>query len=199
MDGGNREVRLVRSPSDNAVADLDTRLMHTLFKVAKIRAPSIIFIDEIDYLTRMRQQGEDSYDRRVKNQLLELFNVLGKDTSILLIGATNRPWDLDSAFLSRFPQRLFFDLPLEDESVAIISESINGERHDLTSADLYALARSSKGYSGRDINAAIAKMRLQLFREVVHSEHFAPVSPRPSDPHTSLGSNVVDSDRRSED
>ena len=87
------------------------RIIKALADVAKKHKPSIVFIDEIDSLTRQRQSSESSFDRRSKNSLLEMFNEISHEPSIFIIGATNRPWDLDPAFLSRFQHKVYLGLP----------------------------------------------------------------------------------------
>lgn len=151
--------------------------MQSLFTVAKANAPAILFFDEVDYLTRARSTDEASFDRRTKNQLLGLFSKLAKDTSVLIMGATNRPWDVDSAFLSRFQEKAFFDLPNHDAKRRMLARALCKDRHMLAERDFEALA-GVEGYtawSGRDIEAALGKLRFVKFKELMRSSVFAPV------------------------
>ena len=86
------------------------RATQALFATARAYAPAILFFDEVDYITRIRTDGETAFDRRIKNQLLNLFNLLNKDGFVLLMGATNRLRDIDSTSISRFQRRLFLGL-----------------------------------------------------------------------------------------
>ena len=70
--------------------------------------PCIVFLDEVDGLTRHRQTDDTSFDRRVKTQLIEMVNNFSRETSIFVIGATNMPWDIDPAFLSRSDKKIYF-------------------------------------------------------------------------------------------
>ncbi|VDK87346.1 unnamed protein product [Litomosoides sigmodontis] len=73
---------------------------------------AVIFIDEIDSLCRTRQVTEDDNVRRVKTELfLQLQKLYSSRSSVLLICATNCPWELDKAFLRRFEKRILVGLP----------------------------------------------------------------------------------------
>ena len=70
----------------------------------------VIFIDELDGLCRKRVSTEEDYTRRIKTELLrQIENATNR--SVFLLGATNCPWELDSAFLRRFQKRAYVPLP----------------------------------------------------------------------------------------
>ena len=54
------------------------------------------------------ESDEASYDRRTKTELLEMLNRLSEHPTVFIVGATNRPWDMDTAFLSRFQRKVYF-------------------------------------------------------------------------------------------
>lgn len=148
--------------------------MQSLFTVAIANAPAILFFEDIDYLPR----STDEFDRRVNNQLLGLFNKLAKDTSVLIMGATNRPWDIDSAFLSRFQQKVFFDLPTHDAKHRMVARALRRRKHLLTEQGFEAMAQV-EGYtawSGRDIEAAMGRLRFNKLVDLMKSSVFAPVA-----------------------
>ena len=151
--------------------------MQVLFTVAKANTPTVLFFDEVDYLTRIQTGDESNFDRRAKNQLLELFSKLSKDTSVLLMGATNRPWDIDSAFLSRFQQRLFLDLPDDDEKLQMVVRGLEEDRLVLGEGDNEALTLllGQLTCSGRDIEAALGTLRYTMLRRLKRCSVFAPV------------------------
>jgi vacuolar protein-sorting-associated protein 4 len=84
-------------------------MVKTLFKLARKKAPSVIFIDEIDSLTGNRDNGSSNEgSTRVKTQFLVEMQGVGKDqTGVLVLGATNIPWSLDPAIRRRLIQ--YFD------------------------------------------------------------------------------------------
>ena len=88
------------------------RLMRHLFGLAAIYSPSIIFIDEIDSMLTSRSSTENEAARRVKTEfLVQLDGVGSSQGRILVIGATNRPFDLDEAALRRMTKRIYIGLP----------------------------------------------------------------------------------------
>ena len=135
--------------------------MQTLFRVAKAKSPAIMFFDEIDHLTETRAGEDSSFERRSKNHLLTLFGLLSRDSSVLIMGATNRLWDIDSAFLSRFQQRIFFGLPDSTVKLEILIKDLEDDRHTLEKGDHGALEQllRQKAVSGRDIAAALGRVR----------------------------------------
>lgn len=97
--------------------------MRTLFQVAEERAPTVIFFDEIDALLSSRRSDEHEASRRMKTEfLVQLDGVGSSKESILVLAATNRPFDLDSAALRRLPKRILIGLP---DSEVIKSMLIN--------------------------------------------------------------------------
>ena len=78
------------------------RLVRQLFEMARENKPSIIFIDEIDSLASSRSDAESEGSRRIKTEFLVQMNGVGHDdTGVLVLGATNIPWQLDNAIKRR--------------------------------------------------------------------------------------------------
>ena len=87
----------------------DSRLVKQLFTMARRNKPSIIFIDEVDAICGTRGEGESEASRRVKTEFLVQMNGVGNDPSgVLVLGATNIPWQLDSAIRRRSLSRLLY-------------------------------------------------------------------------------------------
>jgi vacuolar protein-sorting-associated protein 4 len=77
-------------------------LVKQLFEMARENKPAIIFIDEIDSLASSRSDAESEGSRRIKTEFLVQMNGVGHDdTGVLVLGATNIPWQLDNAIKRR--------------------------------------------------------------------------------------------------
>ena len=130
-----------------------TRILSALFTVARRLSPSVIFLDEFESLSPPRGEGESGAERRIVSTLLaELDGMSSKDDRnyVLTIGATNLPWLLDGAVLSRFQQRIFVPLPDADARRAILEIHLARRGHKLT-LPIEELVQRTDGYSGREI------------------------------------------------
>lgn len=89
------------------------KMIKALFTEARKHESSIIFIDEIDSLCSARSDNENESTRRVKTEFLVQMDGVGKDTGgkLLVLGATNIPWDIDNAVRRRFEKRIYIPLP----------------------------------------------------------------------------------------
>ena len=128
------------------------KLVKRLYELAKEKQPSIIFIDEVDSLTQSRSENENDAMRRVKTQLLSSMEGISsnKDDRVVTIGATNVPWEIDSAFRRRFQRRIY--VPLPDEKARKIIFEINSKGIDLDkSIDFKKLSKITNDYTGSDI------------------------------------------------
>lgn len=127
-----------------------------LFKQAKEKAPSIIFIDEIDAIGRARgrsvSMGANDERENTLNQLLTEMDGFGTNTGVILIGATNRADVLDRALLrpGRFDRQIFVDMPDLNERMAIFKVHLKPLKMDIN-VDVAFLARQTPGFSGADI------------------------------------------------
>ncbi len=145
------------------------KLINALFKLARAKAPSLIFIDEIDSVATKRGQGSESGgERRVKTQLLsEIQGVKSTfDKPMLVLGATNRPWDLDIAMLSRFEKKIYVPLPDIPARAAMFKIHTAGVNMNLGDDDFVELAARTEGYSGRDISNLCREVIMIPIREL---------------------------------
>ena len=127
-----------------------------LFKQAKDKSPSIIFIDEIDAIGRARGRGNitGSNDERENtlNQLLTEMDGFGTDTNVIVVAATNRADVLDKALMraGRFDRQIFVDLPDLNERREIFKVHLKPLKKSRT-LDVEFLAKQTPGFSGADI------------------------------------------------
>nr|CDS26390.1 fidgetin protein 1 [Hymenolepis microstoma] len=129
------------------------KMVRALFTIARMHAPAVIFIDEVDSLLSQRSETEHESSRRIKTEfLVQLDGVsTGSEERLLLIGATNRPQELDEAARRRFVKRLYVPLPCEDARREIVGRLIKQQKHSLTPDDLDIIAAKSEGFSGADV------------------------------------------------
>ena len=85
------------------------KLVRALFELAHQQKPCILFLDEIDSLCSQRSSDDSESSRRIKNEILVQMDAMSRE--ILFIGATNLPYEIDSAVRRRFEKRLYIDLP----------------------------------------------------------------------------------------
>jgi cell division protease FtsH len=150
-----------------------------LFADARRRAPSIIFIDEIDAIGQRRGGQMVANDERDQtlNQMLAEMDGFDPATGVVLIGATNRPEVLDPALLrpGRFDRQVVIPLPAQRERLAILTVHSAGKPF-AEDVDLTVVARGTPGFSGADLanlinEAAIFAVRGD--REVISAVDFA--------------------------
>jgi len=143
------------------------RLMKHLFGMAAIYSPSIIFIDEIDSMLTARSGNENEAARRVKTEFLVQLDGVGSSSGrILVMGATNRPFDLDEAALRRFTKRIYIGLPDLDAREALIKKMIAQVKNSVGLADILTLSQQTEGYSSADLSAVVKEAAMLPLREV---------------------------------
>ena len=131
------------------------KMVRTLFALAGYLQPAVIFIDEIDsILSARKSDGEHEASRRLKTEML--VQIEGCDPSsserrVLIVGATNRPEELDEAARRRMPKQLYIPLPCEEARRAMVAKGIAEIRHALTQEDMAKIVSKTDGYSGSDM------------------------------------------------
>lgn len=159
------------------------KLVKNLFELARQHKPSIIFIDEVDSMCSERSDNESDSVRRIKTEFLVQMQGVGNDTDgILVLGATNIPWVLDSAIRRRFEKRIYIPLPEDHARLVMFKIHLGNTSHVLTEEDLKVLASKTDGYSGADISIVVRDALMEPVRKVQQATHFKRVrGPSPLD------------------
>ena len=134
--------------------------------------PVILFIDEVDSLLADRTSEVGGEVRTKKQFLTEMDGVLDKGKSLMLyvIGATNKPWSLDEAFLRRFEARIYVPLPDEDARKSLFEQYTSRLR--TTQVNCSSLAKLFKGYSASDIRSVCISAQNQVADELFNSPDY---------------------------
>jgi SpoVK/Ycf46/Vps4 family AAA+-type ATPase len=156
------------------------KLFGSARKSANDGRPAIVFVDELDSLMG-NHSNEVGGEIRVKNQFLKEMDGIvdkGKALHVYVIGATNKPWDLDWAFIRRFQKRIL--VPLADHSTRLNMLKHYIETLQIASdVDLHELARLSEGFSGSDIRDVCQSAQLSLIGEFFESGKAADKEAKP--------------------
>ncbi|XP_018456768.2 uncharacterized protein LOC108827784 isoform X2 [Raphanus sativus] len=164
------------------------KYVKAVFSLASKIAPSVIFVDEVDsMLGRRENPGEHEAMRKMKNEFMINWDGLRtKDRErVLVLAATNRPFDLDEAVIRRLPRRLMVNLPDATNRAKILSVILAKEEIG-PDVDLEAIANMTDGYSGSDLkNLCVTAAHLPI-REILEKEKkektAAEVENRPTPP-----------------
>ncbi|CAI5941226.1 unnamed protein product [Closterium sp. NIES-65] len=153
----------------------DEKNVRALFTLAEKVAPTVIFIDEVDSMLGQRKgAGEHEAMRKIKNEFMTHWDGLASKAGsrVLVLAATNRPFDLDEAIIRRFQRRIMVGLP-DAGNRELILRSILQHEHVDADVDYCELAQLTEGFSGSDLkddgaNEEALKLRpltLKDFRE----------------------------------
>ena len=179
------------------------RLVRCLFDMARAMAPSTIFIDEIDSLCSSRgKEGEHESSRRVKSEVLIQIDGAGAAAEaaaaaagdpnsikpVMVLAATNYPWDLDEALRRRLEKRVYISLPDPEQRRALLTINLKGVDCVLQEEEYADVVTRTEGYSGDDItnvcrDASMNGMRRRIsglrpdeIRKLSQEEIAAPVT-----------------------
>tara|TARA_Y100001960_G_scaffold141670_1_gene149903 strand:- start:209 stop:1456 length:1248 start_codon:yes stop_codon:yes gene_type:complete len=172
-------IRLVGSELAQKYIGEGGRMVRELFDLAREKAPSIVFIDEIDAIGAKRLDTATSGDREVQRTLMQLLAELdGFDAldDVKLISATNRPDILDEALLrpGRFDRIIEIPLPDEDGRTAILKIHM-GKMPKTKDLSVSKIVSQTKGFSGADLKATCveaAMVAIRAKRKSVNSKDF---------------------------
>jgi SpoVK/Ycf46/Vps4 family AAA+-type ATPase len=146
-----------------------SKILSELYGTARDTSPSVVFLDEFESLAGQRDSSDSGAERRILSTLLsELDGMDSKgrsDLYVLTIAATNRPWDLDPAVLSRFEKKILIPLPdaATREKILRIHLERKGFATDVSYEDL---VRLTEGYSGREIERFCKEVTTGMIEEM---------------------------------
>lgn len=152
------------------------KLASAVFSLAVKLQPCIIFIDEIDSFLRSRNSHDHEATAMMKAQFMSLWDglITDSDCTVIVMGATNRPNDLDKAILRRMPARFYISLP-DVEQRAEILKLILKEEPVSDDIDISKLALRTERFSGSDLremcrNASVYRIRDYIRMSARHME-----------------------------
>ncbi|OMH80319.1 Protein MSP1 [Zancudomyces culisetae] len=162
------------------------KLVRAVFSLARKLSPCVIFIDEVDSLFAARSSDLNSTHKRdLINQFMSEWDGLTSKSSfnansrVILMAATNRPFDLDDAILRRLPRRILVDLPSAADRAKIISLHLEGEKIS-PALDINKIAERAQFYSGSDLKNLCIAAALSAVREHI-SKHASTISDHNND------------------
>ena len=161
------------------------KIVRDAFELAREKAPTIIFIDEIDAIGTKRFDSEKSGDREVQRTMLELLNQLDgfmNDADIKIIAATNRPDVLDPALMrsGRLDRKIEFPLPGEESRTQILQ--IHSRKMAVNKGDVNfkELARATDGFNGAQLKAVCVEAGMMALKRdamnIVHEDFVEGIS-----------------------
>ncbi|MDX2246212.1 MAG: AAA family ATPase [Bacteroidia bacterium] len=151
--------------------------LHYIFQTARAEAPCVLFFDEVDALGASRSDMKQSGGRHLINQFLaELDGVKYSNDGVLILAATNTPWNMDSAFRrpGRFDRILFVPPPDEEARAAILRIMMKDK--PVEDIDYLKLAKKTQGLSGADLKAVVDIAVEQKLRESMKTGKLLPIN-----------------------
>ncbi|KAM9387434.1 fidgetin-like protein 1 [Phaethornis superciliosus] len=144
------------------------KMVRALFTVARCQQPAVIFIDEIDSLLSQRGEGEHESSRRIKTEFLVQLDgaTTSSDDRILVVGATNRPQEIDEAARRRLVKRLYIPLPEASARKQIVTRLMSKENCSLNDEEIELIVKKSDGFSGADMTQLCREASLGPIRSL---------------------------------
>ncbi|GAB4821855.1 hypothetical protein N2152v2_008901 [Parachlorella kessleri] len=169
-------VRFIRQvPPERQVSSLRLVMVTwwwAAFSLADKLSPCVIFVDEVDALLGKRNSlKEHEALREMKNEFMACWDGIraGRAGRVMVLGATNRPFDIDEAVLRRFTDRVFVGLPNKAARRDILGVVLAGEAL-APDVDVVRLAELTEGYSGSDLRQLCVQAALRPVRELLERE-----------------------------
>jgi len=148
-----------------------------IFEKARDEAPSVLFFDELDALAFSRSKAQSHHTRTLVNEFLNQLDGLTRgNEQILILAATNMPWDVDGAMKrpGRFDRQIFVPPPDEEARVALLRARLVGVPTDPIDAE--AITAACNHYSGADIDGLVDRAKDHVLFEILDGGAERPVS-----------------------
>jgi len=144
------------------------KLVRTLFDLAHEMQPSVVFIDEIESILSKRKEDENDAMKRLKTEFLIQFDGVGssEDLRVLIIGATNRPFDLDPAIIRRLPKRVYVGPFNAEERQGFIKTIITQNKCEIKDDEYKKIAEMCNNYSNSDLKELCREAAYEPLREL---------------------------------
>lgn len=148
------------------------KMVRTLFAVAAVHQPAVVFIDEIDSLLCQRSETEHESSRRLKTEFLIQLDgaATAEDERILIVGATNRPQELDEAARRRLVKRLYIPLPELSARIQILRRLLASEKNSLAAEQIAEIGRLTEGFSGADMKVLCHEASMGPIRSISYDQ-----------------------------
>ncbi|KAF7682835.1 Fidgetin-like protein 1 [Astathelohania contejeani] len=144
------------------------KMVRALFSLAREMQPAVIFIDEIDSLLSQRSENENEASRRIKTEFLVQFDgaATNDNDRILIVGATNRPQEIDEAARRRLVKRIYVPLPDMVGRKRMVEHLLKGYENILSKEDIEEISQITEGYSGSDMFNLCREASIEPLREI---------------------------------
>jgi ATP-dependent Zn protease len=150
--------------------------LHQVFETARSHQPCVLFIDEVDALGASRADLKQSAMRHTINQFLaEMDGISTNNEGVLILAATNTPWNVDSAFRrpGRFDRIIFVPPPDDKGRAEILRTHLKGK--PTGDIDFAKIAAQTRHYSGADLQALVDRAVEEKLDESIRSGKLAPL------------------------
>eukprot|EP00750_Incisomonas_marina_P009367 INCI15975.2.p1 GENE.INCI15975.2~~INCI15975.2.p1 ORF type:complete len:357 (+),score=57.37 INCI15975.2:994-2064(+) len=167
------------------------KLVRVLFELARLHAPSTIFMDEIDAILGQRGTQEHEASRRLKTELLIQMDGLNKtDDLVFLLAASNLPWSLDFALLRRLEKRVYVGLPDIAARRTIAEKLIPPSM--CSGVDYNEIAEKTAQFSGSDMHLLCKESAMGPLRRLMHKLDLTTLETTEDDEAVQLGEITMD-------
>lgn len=149
------------------------KIIKALFMLASEKQPSVIFIDELDSILSKRGSGdENEASRRLKNEFLVQFEGVSSHSNerVVVLGATNRPFDLDDAILRRFSVRIYLDLPNAEARRHGIVKMMKNVKTKIADEEYIDIVKHTHQFSFADMSTLCREASFEPMREIPPSK-----------------------------